>query len=68
MKEYSALWCGYSLRVFFIRFAIDILWLSYIPSQILWNLECIEKRATTPGKKNLCSDLAIKPIVRHMSN
>lgn len=50
-----------------MRFAIDLLWLSYIPCQILWNLECIDKGTATPGKRNLGSDLAIKPIVSHMS-
>lgn len=67
MKKYSELWCGYSLVFFKIRFTIDILSLSYIPCQILWNLECIDKGAATPGKKNLGSNLAIKPIVSHMS-
>lgn len=68
MKKYSKLRCVYSLVVFFlIRFAIDLLWLSYIPCQILWNLECRDKDTATPGKKNLGSSLAIKPIVSRMS-
>lgn len=44
-----------------------MLWLSYIPCQTLWNLECIDKGTATPGKKNLGRDLAIKPRVSHMS-
>lgn len=54
-------------RVLFIRVPIDILCFAYILYQILWNLECTDKAAATLGKKNLDNDLAIKPIVSHIS-